>query len=47
MEPRSEDEIDAADGRRAIAEARAKGEQPIPWEQVKRELALTDETEAE
>ncbi len=35
-----EDRLDAEDGRRALAESRAKGEQPIPWEQVKAELGL-------
>jgi len=35
-----EDKLDVLDGLRAEAEAAAKGEKPIPWDQAKRELGL-------
>ena len=35
-----EDRIDAEIGAKALAEMRAKGEKPIPWEQVKARLGL-------
>jgi prevent-host-death family protein len=36
----AEDRLDAADGHRALAAAKTKNEQSIPWEQVKAELGL-------
>jgi prevent-host-death family protein len=35
-----EDRIDNEAADEAIAEAKAKGEKPIPWEKVKRDLGL-------
>lgn len=35
-----EDRLDAAAMKRALAEARRKGEKPIPWSKAKRELGL-------
>ncbi len=35
-----EDRFDGEEGDKAIAEMKAKGEKPIPWEEVKRELGL-------
>lgn len=35
-----EDRQDIESAERIMAEARANGEQPVPWEQVKRELGL-------
>lgn len=35
-----EDRLDVEEAERVMAEARARGEEPVPWEQVKRELGL-------
>lgn len=35
-----EDRFDGEEADKAIAEMKAKGEKPIPWEDVKRELGL-------
>jgi PHD/YefM family antitoxin component YafN of YafNO toxin-antitoxin module len=35
-----EDKLDVLDALRAEAEAAAKGEKPIPWERVKKDLGL-------
>lgn len=35
-----EDQLDLLDALNALEEAEAKGEKPIPWEDVKRELKL-------
>jgi PHD/YefM family antitoxin component YafN of YafNO toxin-antitoxin module len=35
-----EDQLDANDAERAILEAEARGEKPIPLEQIKRELGM-------
>ena len=35
-----EDEIDVAAAKRVIAEMKRKGEKPIPWSKVKKELGL-------
>ena len=37
---RMEDEIDAREANKALAEMKRKGLKPIPWEQVKAELGL-------
>ena len=37
---RMEDEIDAREAKKALADMKRKGLKPIPWEQVKAELAL-------
>lgn len=36
-----EDRIDAAEAKRVLAEMKRKGEKPIPYEQVRRELGLS------
>ncbi len=38
-EPR-ENKLDVEEARRVLAEAEAKGEKPIPWEEAKKELGL-------
>lgn len=35
-----EDRFDGEEADKALAEMKAKGEKPIPWEDVKRELGL-------
>jgi prevent-host-death family protein len=35
-----EDRIDADDARKVLSEMEAKGEEPVPYEQVRRELGL-------
>jgi len=35
-----EDRIDVEDARKALAEAKSKGEKPIPWGTVKKRLGL-------
>lgn len=35
-----EDYLDLAEARNAIAESIAKGEKPIPWEEVEKELSM-------
>ena len=35
-----EDKLDLATARKAIAEAKAKGEKPVDWKDVKRKLGL-------
>lgn len=35
-----EDRLDVEEAERVMAEARARGEEPVPWEQVKRDLGL-------
>ncbi len=35
-----EERLDAEEAEKALAEARRKGEKPIPWEKAKRELRL-------
>lgn len=37
---RLEDEIDVREARKALAEMKRKGEKPIPYEKVRRELGL-------
>lgn len=35
-----EDRLDVAAARKLLAEARSKGERPLPWSRVKKELGL-------
>ncbi|MBI2372311.1 MAG: type II toxin-antitoxin system Phd/YefM family antitoxin [Deltaproteobacteria bacterium] len=35
-----EDRLDVEEGEKALAEAEAKGEKPVPWEQAKKDLGL-------
>jgi prevent-host-death family protein len=35
-----EDQLDLEDARKAVAEAKAKGEKPVPWAKAKKRLGL-------